>query len=77
MTVLRHDPRNRNTISTVSSAPSTIVRLTLSTDCCTKSDIAHSSFSSAPAGSCLPMSTAAAFSARPTSTMFASCVLKM
>ncbi len=75
MTVLRQEPRNRNTISTVSSAPSTIVRLTLSTDCSTKSAIAHMNFSSVPAGSCLRMSAAAPFSWRPTSTMLASCAL--
>ena len=47
ITVLRHEPRNRNTISTVSKAPSMIVVLTLFTERSTKSDIAHMNFSSA------------------------------
>ena len=75
MTVLRHDPRNRNTMTTVSSAPSMIVVLTLLTDCSTKSAIAHMNFSSMPGGSCLRIFSAAYFSSRPTSTMLASCAL--
>ena len=76
MIVLRQEPRNRKTISTVRRPPSMMVCFTLSAERCTKSDVARSSRSSAPAGSCFLTSSAARFRFSPTSTILASCALK-
>ena len=76
MMVLRQEPRNRKTISTVSSPPSMMVYFTLSAARCTKSELARSRRSSAPAGSCFLTPSAARFRFSPTSTMLASCALK-
>jgi len=75
ITVLRHECRNRNTISTVSAAPSISVRLTPSSESLTKSLLALVVRSSSPGGRLLRNSSPAFFKASPVCTMFASCIL--
>ena len=50
MTVERHELRNRNTVKTVSTAPSMSADWTLSTDASTREPASRISFSSTPGG---------------------------
>ena len=76
ITVLRQLCRNRKTMATVSSAPSTSVRLTPLSESFTHSLSAYTRRSSTPGGSDLRSSSVAALMPSPVSTMLASCCLK-
>jgi len=76
MTVLRHECKNKNTITTVSAAPSISVRFTPSSEALTESLVALVSFNSTPAGKLLLSSSPAFFKASPVCTTLASCILK-
>ena len=76
MTVLRQLCRNRNTIRTVSSAPSTIVDLTRLTLFSTWSAVELTMRTSTSEGRRSLRSATACRTLRPVSTMFASCALR-
>jgi hypothetical protein len=76
MIVLRQECRNRNTITTVSSAPSISVFFRPSSEPLTQSEVARISVSSTSGGRVLRISSSAAFTASPVATMLASCCLK-
>ena len=73
MTVERHEFRNRNTISTVSSAPSMSVRRTLSTDTRMGRDPSVICSSRMPGGTSALSASTAAFSPSVTAMVFSSC----
>ena len=73
MTVERHEFRNRNTISTVSSAPSISVRRTFSTDTRIGRELSVIGSSRTPGGSCAAISATVRFSPSTTSMVFSSC----
>ena len=76
MMVLRQLCRNRNTIATVSSAPSINVWRTPLSESLAKSLLALMRRSSTSGGSVLRISSMAFCTASPTATMLASCCLK-
>ena len=73
ITVERHEFRNRNTISTVSSAPSISVRRTLSTDTRIGREPSTICSSRTPGGTSALSATSAAFSPSVTAMVFSSC----
>ncbi len=77
MIVLRHECRNRNTMSTVRSAPSMIVSLTRFTLASTWSACEYTTLTSTSAGRRALSALIASRTPRPVSTMFASCALRM
>jgi len=73
ITVERHELRNRNTISTVSSAPSMSVLRTFSTATRIGRDASATGASRRPGGSCADMSASVAASPSTTWIVFSSC----
>ena len=79
MTVERHDDRNRNTISTVRTAPSTMLRWTLATELRIAVDASRTTDTSTSAGTTPEDCISASRPRTPSTTamVFSSCALTM
>ena len=75
MTVERHEERNRNTISTVSAAPSKMLRSTLLTELRIAVDASRTTTSSTPGGSSACSTPTASLTRSTTSIVFSPCAL--
>jgi hypothetical protein len=75
ITVLRHEPRNRNTINTVSSAPSISVRFTSFTLSSMLIDESSVTLSCTPGGNCDCRRVTSSRTPCATSTVFSPCAL--